>query len=105
MKNDPSADHVPALDGLRGVAILMVLVFHFYGQFYARRGAIPIDAVDRALALGSCGVDLFFVLSGFLITGILVATKRSRRYFLNFYARRSLRIFPLYFGTLVVFLL
>jgi peptidoglycan/LPS O-acetylase OafA/YrhL len=91
--------HQPALDGVRGIAILLVL-FHHFTVFD------PITGVGAWLGfvalLGWCGVDLFFVLSGFLITGILIDARGSSRYFSSFYMRRSLRIFPLYF--LVVFL-
>jgi hypothetical protein len=91
--------HQPALDGVRGIAILLVL-FHHFTVFD------PITGVGAwlgfAALLGWCGVDLFFVLSGFLITGILIDARGSSRYFSSFYMRRSLRIFPLYF--LVVFL-
>jgi peptidoglycan/LPS O-acetylase OafA/YrhL len=95
--------HLPGLDGLRGVAILMVLVLHFtlYGGMQA---SASLDQLFYRLAIiGWIGVDLFFVLSGFLITGILYDTKGSRHFFRNFYARRSLRIFPLYYFALFVF--
>ena len=93
--------HLPALDGLRGLAVLLVVVFHIY-----QVEPSPAQPISRLLygatRLGQTGVDLFFVLSGFLITGILYDTKRSSRFFLNFYGRRTLRIFPLYYGVLVV---
>jgi len=91
--------HIPALDGLRGVAIILVLFHHLTIHR-------PTSGVDEWIAsvplFGWSGVDLFFVLSGFLITGILIDLRGSDRFFTNFYARRTLRIFPLYY--LVVFL-
>jgi peptidoglycan/LPS O-acetylase OafA/YrhL len=92
--------HVPALDGLRGLAIIMVLFVHFIGN------AQPWNAFERLLVkasnYGLYGVDLFFVLSGYLITGILYDSKGSSHYFRNFYMRRVLRIFPLYYAVLLV---
>ena len=86
--------YTPALDGLRGMAIILVLFHHF-------TILEPVTEFDRTLVnvllIGWCGVDLFFVLSGFLITGILIDARGSDRYFTSFYARRTLRIFPLYY--------
>lgn len=93
---------IPELDGLRGLAILAVLVFHARWVF-ATTAEIPGFAY-QILGLGWCGVDLFFVLSGFLITGILLDTRESPTYFRTFYLRRVLRIFPLYFVYLLTVL-
>jgi peptidoglycan/LPS O-acetylase OafA/YrhL len=90
--------HIRALDGLRGIAILLVLYFHFTnGYIHTFSGALY-----QFSDLGWCGVDLFFVLSGFLITGILLDAKGDSHYFQKFYMRRVLRIFPLYYGFLFV---
>jgi len=85
---------VLALDGMRGVAILLVLVFHLTSWAHE---AAP-SSLWRVTGFGYIGVDLFFVLSGFLITGILSDARGSKGYFLNFYMRRVLRIFPLYYA-------
>ncbi|MCW5653226.1 acyltransferase [Hydrogenophaga sp.] len=95
--------HVLALDGIRGVAILLVLCYHL-----ARSLAVEFDFVNRfhlVASFGWVGVDLFFVLSGFLITGILYDSKNHAHFFKNFYMRRALRIFPLYFCALLFLLL
>ncbi|MGD0842436.1 MAG: acyltransferase [Candidatus Acidiferrales bacterium] len=84
---------VPQLDAVRGVAILLVML-HNIGFKY------PLFHSQQLFSDGWMGVDLFFVLSGFLITGILVDTKKSQGYFKNFYVRRCLRIWPLYFSLI-----
>jgi len=85
--------HIPQLDALRGVAVLMVMLSHISGN-------VPSLHLNPVFHYGWVGVDLFFVLSGFLITGILLRTKSETGYFTNFYVRRILRIWPLYFGLL-----
>jgi peptidoglycan/LPS O-acetylase OafA/YrhL len=90
--------HIPALDGLRGIAILLVMFYHFTESYIRSFSGILYKCFD----VGWCGVDLFFVLSGFLITGILFDAKNDPHYFQGFYMRRVLRIFPLYYGFLFV---
>jgi peptidoglycan/LPS O-acetylase OafA/YrhL len=91
--------HFASLDGVRGLAILLVIIYHFSSSLSVLGFANPVLGFFR---VGWCGVDVFFALSGFLITGVLLDTKSSPDYFRNFYARRMLRIFPLYYGSLVV---
>jgi peptidoglycan/LPS O-acetylase OafA/YrhL len=93
---------MPAIDGLRGIAILMVLIHHFTP---AVSGSLFTKRLLTVAHTGWIGVDLFFVLSGFLITAILLRTRNGPDFFLNFFARRTLRIFPLYYVTLTVLLL
>ena len=88
---------IPELDGLRGIAISLVLVFHCLTTAIAGRWPNPLAFVKHATQLGWTGVDLFFVLSGFLIGGILLNARASANYFQVFYFRRFCRIFPAYF--------
>ncbi|MEX2288059.1 MAG: acyltransferase [Planctomycetaceae bacterium] len=89
-----------ALDGIRGLAILMVTAYRF--NIGPDCDQFPGRLLFKVLNYGDLGVDLFFVLSGFLITGILFDSKGKDHFFRNFYARRALRIFPLYYGFLFV---
>ena len=83
---------IPQLDGLRGIAVLLVVLYHFVPSM----GLAGIG-LQRSFHFGWCGVDLFFVLSGFLIGGILLDANESPSYFRTFYFRRFYRIFPLYY--------
>ncbi len=89
------------LDGIRAIAALMVMFFHFFSPLSS--GSKALQFISKISVFGQTGVTLFFVLSGFLITRILLHTKNKKGYFRNFYVRRTLRIFPLYYLFLVVF--
>lgn len=89
-----SSTRIPALDGLRGIAILLVLICHLLAQLKSNSGIFRYAVVAGRLTWS--GVDLFFVLSGFLIGGILLDARSSPRYYTTFYARRAFRILPIY---------
>lgn len=93
--------HYGPLDGLRGIAIFLVMCVHAFAYDGSSRLGALIDSFARA---GWVGVTLFFVLSGFLITGILIDTRGTSHYYRDFYVRRSLRVFPLYFAFLAIYL-
>ena len=113
----PSGDRIPVLDGIRGIAVLLVMTYHFWVVGIAGSaassitssssgGTLPWEHVYNNVAgFGWIGVDLFFVLSGFLITGILCDSRESPHYFRIFYGRRTVRIFPLYYAALTIFFL
>lgn len=98
-KTSDSSERVGELDGLRALAILLVVAWHYLG--IGDPGSIPA----RIFMVGRSGVDLFFVLSGYLITGILLANVNSPRYFSTFYSRRCFRILPIYGLMLVIYLI
>lgn len=93
---------VRVLDGVRGLAIALVLLFH--GTLYYPPLSPFQSAIKSVTSIGWIGVDLFFVLSGFLITGVLLKLPREN-FFRTFYMRRTLRIFPIYYLVLALFFL
>jgi peptidoglycan/LPS O-acetylase OafA/YrhL len=94
---------MPELDSIRGIAIISVVLYH---EFYSVGMGTTLPHWQHLLVLatgpGRMGVNLFFVLSGFLITGILLKTCDQHDYYKRFYSRRALRIFPIYFLLLIV---
>jgi peptidoglycan/LPS O-acetylase OafA/YrhL len=96
-------NHKPELDGIRGIALLAVMFSH--GGPYIEMSTLLSKLFVYAMVPGWSGVELFFVLSGFLITGILLKSKTAENYFSSFYTRRFLRIFPIYYLVLTVGLL
>jgi peptidoglycan/LPS O-acetylase OafA/YrhL len=88
----PYEGHFAALDGLRGFAILLVFLYHCvtYGEW------------REPFTFGWCGIELFFVLSGFLITGLILDAREEPHGLRNFYVRRALRILPLYYTVLAL---
>ncbi|HEU4637033.1 MAG TPA: acyltransferase [Edaphobacter sp.] len=97
--------HIRALDGVRGLAIALVLMVHLLESNDNPEGSYFLHLLIKIKGAGWVGVDLFFALSGFLITGILFDSLGEAHYFRNFYVRRALRIFPLYYGVLLILFL
>ncbi len=89
-QTDVTKRHIPQLDGIRGLAIILVISFHYWGNV-------------AIFSFGWCGVDLFFVLSGYLITSRLIALQQQKNSLKKFYINRALRILPLYYLTLIIF--
>lgn len=95
------SEYIPQFDSIRAIAVLLVIIYHWFEG----------NSILNFIPNGPLGVNIFFVLSGFLITGILlkakkqVATQSLKRSmaFKNFYIRRTLRIFPIYYLVLVLF--
>jgi len=105
MAASPSKQRLTELDGLRGFALLMILAFHSISQ----EGEFPAGSflayLQRAVSMGWTALDLFFVLSGFLIGGILVDARESPSYFTTFYVRRFFRIVPVYYAWVLLYVL
>jgi peptidoglycan/LPS O-acetylase OafA/YrhL len=104
MSEQSPSGRLPALDGIRGLAIIWVVLYNTTDLLPPTR-----DGAWHLMAFlvhpGWIGVQLFFALSGFLITGGLLDTQRAANYFRAFYARRALRILPLYYTVLIVLLM
>jgi peptidoglycan/LPS O-acetylase OafA/YrhL len=99
----PSQNRIVELDGLRGIAILLVMSFHYINNQLLNSLHPLGKALCKITSFGWVGVDLFFVLSGFLIGSILIRTKGSKKFFSTFYIRRLVRIVPNYYLLLILF--
>ena len=96
------ATRLPELDAVRGLAIVLVLLWHYGACQIEHNPGTALNFIRQALRICWSGVDLFFVLSGFLIGGILIENRESQNYFRVFYLRRACRIFPLYYAWLAI---
>jgi peptidoglycan/LPS O-acetylase OafA/YrhL len=96
-------EHIPELDGLRGTAIFLVVVYHYLEQQGTVAPGSLTSILQRVVLMGWSGVDLFFVLSGFLIGGILLDARNSPTYFRTFYTRRFFRIIPVYYVWILAY--
>jgi peptidoglycan/LPS O-acetylase OafA/YrhL len=103
MPDRVSRGRIPELDGLRGAAIVFVLFYHYGYLTNPAESGTFLAGLQRSFGMGWAGVDLFFVLSGFLIGGILLESRDSPSYFKTFYARRFFRIIPLYYFWIALY--
>jgi len=94
--SNAGSERILELGGLRGLAIFLVVLSHYVTSVPHGRSHSLVEMIGTALGLGASGVDLFFILSGFLIGGILLDSRQSPNYYRTFYLRRFHRIFPLY---------
>ncbi|HVU57446.1 MAG TPA: acyltransferase [Puia sp.] len=101
-------NRIVQLDGLRGIAVLLVMAFHLLNNQYGTQDISHLNKVEKILMkstyFGWCGVDLFFVMSGFLIGSILLRNRGGENYFSTFYIRRFFRIVPIYYILLLIFI-
>ena len=111
MTNSLKENRIYTLDGIRGIAVLMVIAFHYInnqipdGSWLIQRFGTPVALLSRVTYFGWSGVNLFFILSGFLIGTILLKNKHSRSFFKTFYIRRFFRIIPIYYILVTLFFL
>ncbi len=98
-------NHIPEYDGVRGVAISMVIIWHCINNLIADKHNLVSKFILLVTGNFWSGVDLFFVLSGFLLGSILLKQRGSKNYFKTFYLRRICRIFPLYYCYLIIYYL
>jgi peptidoglycan/LPS O-acetylase OafA/YrhL len=98
-------ERVHELDGMRGIATILVISYHIFKRANYFTGNTVLHFVTSLALYGWYSLDTFYVLSGFLIATILLKTKGEEHYYKNFYVRRSLRVFPLYYFTLALILL
>ena len=104
-KSDSTSGRIPQLDGLRGIAIILVISLHYLNDVNHGPFGSVLYRFGCAFRLGWAGVDLFFVLSGFLIGGILLDAREARNYFRTFYIRRFYRILPIYYLWVTFFVI
>jgi peptidoglycan/LPS O-acetylase OafA/YrhL len=95
-------NRIKELDGLRGIAVVLVMALHLFKRAGYFTEHPVLEGITFVTTIGWVGVDIFFTLSGFLITSILLKSKTSEHYFRNFYVRRALRIFPLYYAAIII---
>ena len=93
-------NRIKELDGLRGIAVVLVMALHLFKRAAYFTEHPVLLGFTKLTTVGWVGVDIFFTLSGFLITSILLKSKTDEHYFKNFYVRRALRIFPLYYAAI-----
>lgn len=98
-------NRIKELDGLRGIAVVLVMALHVFKRAAYFTEHPVLETFTQFTTVGWVGVDIFFTLSGFLITSILLKSKADEYYFRNFYIRRMLRIFPLYYVAIAFVLL
>lgn len=107
--SEPNSKRIIQLDGLRGIAVLFVVFFHYFNNAYANTAKTSLNAfetiIQKITYWGWAGVDLFFILSGFLIASILLQNRGSKTYFSTFYIRRFSRIVPVYYLLLLLFVI